>query len=158
MTFATPNDTPELNALKALFGAPISMGRGENPVELLPVAACLPKSYYEEKKMKVAIYYRVDTPENEMSNEILMRQRESLERYAKARKFEVTGSYLEIGTGTDQNRPQLRRLILDYGAGKFDSVLAVSDSRLFRGRNPSKELRQILKVSICTNQQRNIYR
>jgi hypothetical protein len=28
-TFATPNDTPELNALKALFGAPISMGRGE---------------------------------------------------------------------------------------------------------------------------------
>ncbi|MBS6283482.1 MAG: hypothetical protein KH459_10710 [Oscillospiraceae bacterium] len=41
MTFATPNDTPELNALKALFGAPISMGRGENPVELLPAAACL---------------------------------------------------------------------------------------------------------------------
>lgn len=40
-TFATPNDTPELNALKALFGAPISMGRGENPVELLPAAACL---------------------------------------------------------------------------------------------------------------------
>lgn len=34
-TFATPNDTPELNALKALFGAPISMGRGETPVELL---------------------------------------------------------------------------------------------------------------------------
>ena len=41
MTFATPNDTPELNALKALFGAPISMGRGENPVELLPAATCL---------------------------------------------------------------------------------------------------------------------
>ena len=39
-TFATPNDTPELNALKALFGAPISMGRGEKPVELLPAAAC----------------------------------------------------------------------------------------------------------------------
>ena len=41
MTFATPNDTPELNALKALFGAPISMGRGEKPVELRPAAACL---------------------------------------------------------------------------------------------------------------------
>ena len=26
-TFATPNDTPELNALKALFGAPISIER-----------------------------------------------------------------------------------------------------------------------------------
>lgn len=47
MTFATPNDTPELNALKALFGAPISMGRGENPVELLPAAACLFSPYGE---------------------------------------------------------------------------------------------------------------
>ena len=35
------NDTPALNALKALRGAPISMGRGETPVELLPAAACL---------------------------------------------------------------------------------------------------------------------
>ena len=32
------NDTPALNALKALRGAPISMGRGEIPVELLPAA------------------------------------------------------------------------------------------------------------------------
>ena len=30
------NDTPALNALKALRGAPISMGRGETPVELRP--------------------------------------------------------------------------------------------------------------------------
>ena len=29
------NETPALNALKALRGAPISMGRGEIPVELL---------------------------------------------------------------------------------------------------------------------------
>ena len=32
------NDTPALNALKALRGAPISMGRGEIPVELWPAA------------------------------------------------------------------------------------------------------------------------
>ena len=30
------NDTPALNALTALRGAPTSMGRGETPVELLP--------------------------------------------------------------------------------------------------------------------------
>ena len=30
--------TPALNALKALRGAPISMGRGEIPVELRPAA------------------------------------------------------------------------------------------------------------------------
>ena len=30
--FCLANDTPALNALKALCGAPISMGRGEIPV------------------------------------------------------------------------------------------------------------------------------
>ena len=45
-TFGTLKDTPELNALKALFGAPISMGRGKKPVELLPAAACLPAFIY----------------------------------------------------------------------------------------------------------------
>lgn len=131
MIFATPNDTPELNALKALFGAPISMGRGENPVELLPAAPCLPKSYYKENKMKVAIYCRVDTPKNEMSNEILIAQHERLERYAKVKGFEIVDSYLENGIGTDQKRLQLRRLIQDYEAGKFDFVLTVFGS----GRN-----------------------
>ena len=33
------NETPALNALKALRGAPISMGRGEIPVELRPRGA-----------------------------------------------------------------------------------------------------------------------
>ena len=32
------NDTPALNALKALRGAPTNMGRGEIPVELMPSA------------------------------------------------------------------------------------------------------------------------
>ena len=32
------NETPALNALKALRGTPISMGRGEIPVELRPAA------------------------------------------------------------------------------------------------------------------------
>ena len=32
------NETPALNALKALRGAPTSMGRGETPVELWPAA------------------------------------------------------------------------------------------------------------------------
>ena len=41
------NETPALNALKALRGAPISMGRGEIPVELRPAAIrFLPLSFY----------------------------------------------------------------------------------------------------------------
>ena len=38
MTVATLKDTPALDALKASCGAPISMGRGEIPVELRPAA------------------------------------------------------------------------------------------------------------------------
>ena len=34
MTIGTLKDTPALDALKALCGAPISMGRGEIPVRL----------------------------------------------------------------------------------------------------------------------------
>lgn len=45
-TSAAYNDTPELNALKALFGAPISMGRGEIPVELCQQPSVLPISFY----------------------------------------------------------------------------------------------------------------
>lgn len=43
MTTGTPNDTPALDALKASCGAPISMGRGETPVELCqqPSVFCL---------------------------------------------------------------------------------------------------------------------
>jgi hypothetical protein len=37
-TFEPDNDTPALNALKALRGAPTSMGRGETPVERQPAA------------------------------------------------------------------------------------------------------------------------
>ena len=45
------NDTPALNALKALRGAPISMGRGEIPVELRPAAVrFLPLSFSTIRK------------------------------------------------------------------------------------------------------------
>ena len=39
MISLSANDTPALNALKALRGAPISMGRGE-----IPVGGCQPPS------------------------------------------------------------------------------------------------------------------
>ena len=41
------NETPALNALKALRGAPISMGRGEIPVELWPAAIRFLPFYFQ---------------------------------------------------------------------------------------------------------------
>jgi hypothetical protein len=48
MTFVLNNDTPALNALKALRGAPISMGRGETPVELRQQPSTLLPSFFHK--------------------------------------------------------------------------------------------------------------
>ena len=45
-TTGTLKDTPALDALKASCGAPISMGRGEIPVELCQQPSVLPISFY----------------------------------------------------------------------------------------------------------------
>ena len=55
------NETPALNALKALRGAPISMGRGEIPVEL-----CQQPSGFAYFVYSMVLYYeRVNTMQNE---------------------------------------------------------------------------------------------
>ena len=51
MTSISIKETPALNALKVLRGAPISMGRGEIPVELRPAAVrFLPLSFSTIRK------------------------------------------------------------------------------------------------------------
>ena len=49
------NDTPALNALKALRGAPISMGRGEIPVRLAGGGCQPPSGFVAFIKSKVII-------------------------------------------------------------------------------------------------------
>ena len=48
MTSVQDNDTPALNALKALRGAPISMGRGETPV-----GGCQPPSGFANNNLQM---------------------------------------------------------------------------------------------------------
>ena len=50
------NDTPALNALKALRGAPTSMGRGEIPVERQPAAVRICRCFYFQQKRYVLLY------------------------------------------------------------------------------------------------------
>lgn len=55
-TYRQDNDTPALNALKALRGAPISMGRGEIPVELCQQPSVLPISFYTNVSERGLLY------------------------------------------------------------------------------------------------------
>lgn len=46
-TFQTVKETPVLNALKALHGVPISMGRGEIPVGSCQLLSVSVKLFYD---------------------------------------------------------------------------------------------------------------
>ena len=77
---------------------------------------------------KVAIYLRVST--SDQSTEL---QRSELLTYCTARGFNDVEIYEDIGkTGTNDNRPALKKLIADAKQRKFDIVICWKIDRLFR--------------------------
>jgi putative DNA-invertase from lambdoid prophage Rac len=78
--------------------------------------------------MKVAIYCRVSTTEQDASNQEL-----ALEKWAKDRGFEVYEVYQEQATAwKDGHQKELARLILDAQRGRFQYVMVWSLDRLSR--------------------------
>lgn len=84
---------------------------------------------------RAAIYCRVDGGgEPEMYRQVLSRQRSKLETFAREREMKITGYYEDAGyAGHDLARPSLNRMLVDWREGKFDAVLVVKRTRLFRG-------------------------
>lgn len=86
-------------------------------------------------KKKAAIYCRVDKggdPEGHQN--ILAVQKKRLERYAVSHGLQIAGCYQDAEyPGHNLNRPGLNQMTADYKAGKFDAVLIVKHTRLFRG-------------------------
>ena len=77
---------------------------------------------------KVGLYLRVST--NDQSTDL---QKSELISYCKARGFSDIEIYEDIGkTGTNDNRPELKRLLADARQRKFDVVLCWKIDRLFR--------------------------
>jgi len=62
----------------------------------------------EKKTQKVIIYCRVSTPSRKDSLEI---QKERLINYANAKGYQVYKVYSEIGSGFDDNRPKLQKIL-----------------------------------------------
>ena len=85
--------------------------------------------------MKAAIYCRVDQGgDTEMQREALESQRIRLEEYAKSHGVSIVDCYQDAGySGHDMSRPGLAQLLKDGKAGRFQAVLVVSRTRLFRG-------------------------
>lgn len=77
-----------------------------------------------ELKIRVALYLRVSTEEQARNDISLAFQKARLIAYCQSKGWEIQDIYIDDGyTGKDMNRPELRRLLKDAEAKKFEVVL-----------------------------------
>lgn len=77
--------------------------------------------------MKVAIYVRVSTDKQELSN-----QREPLKVFVSNRKDELVEIYEDVATGSKSDRDGFNAMIRDAYQGKFEAVVVWAIDRLTR--------------------------
>ena len=80
----------------------------------------------EIKKMNVAVYARVSSSENKSNLET---QKQRLISYANARGYNVSKCVVEIGSGLNDNRPKLEKLLIDTN---IDIIIVEHKDRLAR--------------------------
>ena len=80
----------------------------------------------EIKKMNVAVYARVSSSENKSNLET---QKQRLISYANARGYNVSKCVVEIGSGLNDNRPKLEKLLTDTD---IDIIIVEHKDRLAR--------------------------
>ena len=80
----------------------------------------------EIKKMNVAVYARVSSSENKSNLET---QKQRLISYANARGYNVSKCVVEIGSGLNDNRPKLEKLLIDTD---IDIIIVEHKDRLAR--------------------------
>jgi site-specific DNA recombinase len=102
---------------------------------------------------KAAIYARVSSEDQTMGFS-LDAQVEAIQDYCKSKGYEVAGEYVDAGyTGTNDQRPQLRRLIADAQDGIFEAVIVHKFDRFARNRAQSvihKALLRDLGISVLS--------
>jgi site-specific DNA recombinase len=82
---------------------------------------------------RVAIYSRVSTLEQSMEGVSIEAQLATLHSYAKAQGWEVAGEYVDAGySGGTDNRPNLKRLLMDAGKHQFSIIAVAKLDRFFR--------------------------
>lgn len=84
---------------------------------------------------RAALYCRVDSGgDRETYQRALSAQRGKLETFAREHGLEPARYYEDAGySGCDSTRPGLNQMLADWKEGKFDTVLVIKRTRLFRG-------------------------
>jgi DNA invertase Pin-like site-specific DNA recombinase len=88
--------------------------------------------------MKAVIYVRTNEG-------IFVKQVEACEAYAENLGLKVTATYADIGSGTADNRPQLRKMLAEAERGKFGAVIIFGADRLTRNMHDYKFYRHKLE-------------
>ena len=78
------------------------------------------------KNLRVAVYARVSSSENKSN---LERQKDRLVSYANAKGYQVEKIVTEIGSGLNDNRPKLEKLLIDK---TIDIIIVEHKDRLAR--------------------------
>lgn len=78
------------------------------------------------KNLRVAVYARVSSSENKSN---LERQKDRLVSYANAKGYQIEKIVTEIGSGLNDNRPKLEKLLIDK---TIDIIIVEHKDRLAR--------------------------
>ena len=88
-----------------------------------------------DTKTRAALYCRVSSQEQAEHGVSLDDQRERLESWAGIKGYQIIHTYIEEGEfGWNDNRPQLRNLLLDARSGMFDILAVTKIDRFFRNQ------------------------
>ena len=99
-------------------------------------------------RTKAILYYRVDSPENDFTMDIIQGQKNFLLSYAQAHNMDVEQIYMNIGcSSTTLERAGLQAATRAIQNGSADVILVANRSRLFRGLFPP-ELRKLPVISV----------
>jgi excisionase family DNA binding protein len=97
--------------------------------ELLGVLGLQPPS--QSQVLRAVLYARVSTKKQQVSGN-LDRQIARLREYAQARRYLVVETLSETGSGVNENRPKLHRLLRMVRDGEVDVVVIEYQDRLAR--------------------------
>jgi putative resolvase len=90
-------------------------------------------------QLGAAIYSRVSSSRQKQSGE-LARQEELIKEHCRVKGYRVSGVYSDVGSGLNDNRKGLLKLLRDVTRGKYDIVVVNYQDRLSRfGLNVIKE-------------------
>lgn len=100
---------------------------------------------------KLVAYYRVSTAKQEESGLGLDAQKESIQIFARENNYQIVGEYTDIESGTNNDRPELAKAILNVKRIKNCSLIVKTQCRLARRLSKAITIFESVPVLVSNN-------